>query len=57
MDYVYNNFDDCNPIKSRKMFIAFNDMIKYTNTNRSFQSIVREYVVAIHHSADIDYKE
>ena len=39
------------------MFIAFNDMIKYTNTNRSFQSIVREYVVAIHHSADIDYKE
>ena len=101
MDDVYNNIDDYNPKRKRKILIAFDDMIADIMTNKTFQAIIKElfirsrklnislvfitqsyfsvpkevrlnsthYVImkihnkrelqqlAIHHSADIDYKD
>ena len=42
MDDVYNNTDDYNPKRSRKILIIFDDMIADIKTNIKFQSIVKD---------------
>ena len=36
MDDVYNNIDDYNPKRKRKIIIVFDDMIADINTNKKF---------------------
>ena len=45
MDDVYNNFDDHNPSRKRKILIVFDDMIADINTNKKFQAIIRELFI------------
>ena len=42
MDYVYNNIDDYNPKRKRKILIVFDDMIADIMTNKRFQAIIKE---------------
>ena len=42
MDDVYNNIDNYNPNRNRKILIEFDDMIADINTNKQFQAIVKE---------------
>ena len=42
MDDVYNNFNDHNPKRCRKILIVFDDMIVDINTNKKFQAVVKE---------------
>ena len=39
MDDVYENIDEYNPIKRRKIFIEFDDMIADIMSNREFQAV------------------
>ena len=38
MDDVYSNIDDYNPKRTRKTFIAFDDMIAYIMTNKRLKN-------------------
>ena len=38
MEEVYNNIDDYNPKRKRKILIVFDDMIAYIMTSKKFQS-------------------
>ena len=38
MDYVYNNFNDYNPIRKRKILIVFDHVIADMNTDKDIQS-------------------
>ena len=40
-DGVYENIDDYNPNKKRKILIAFDDIIAYIMTNKKFQAIIK----------------
>ena len=42
MNNVYNNIDDCNPKRKRKILIAFDDMIADIMTNKKFKAIIKE---------------
>ena len=42
MDGVYNDINDYNPNKKRKMLIVFDDMIADINTNKKFQAIIQK---------------
>ena len=42
MDDVYNNIDDYNPKRKRKILIVFDDMIADIMANKRFQSIIKE---------------
>ena len=42
MDDVYNNIDNYNPNRNRKILIEFDDMIADINTNKKFRAIVKE---------------
>ena len=44
MDDVYNNIDDYNPSRKRKILIVFDDMIADIMTNKKFQAIIKEYL-------------
>ena len=37
MDDVYNNINDYNPTRTRKIFIVFDDMIADIMTNKNFK--------------------
>ena len=45
MDDVYNNINDYNPTRKRKMLIVFDDMIADTMTNKQFQAINKEIFI------------
>ena len=45
MDEVYENIDDYNPNRKRKVLIAFDDMIADIMTNKKFQSIIKELFI------------
>ena len=45
MDDVYENIDDYNPTRKRKILIAFNDMIADIMSNKKFQAVVKELFV------------
>ena len=42
MDDVYNNIDDYNPKRKRKILISFDEMIADIMTNKKFQAIIEE---------------
>ena len=41
MDDVYENIDNYNPNRKRKILIAFDDMIAGIRKNKKFQSIIK----------------
>ena len=45
MDDVYNNIDDYNPRRKRKILIVFDDMIADIMTNKTFQAIIKELFI------------
>ena len=45
MDDVYENIDDYNPNRKRKILIVFDDMITDTMTNKKCQSIIKELFI------------
>ena len=45
MDYVYENIDDYNPCRKRKILIVFDDMIADTMKYKKFQAIIKELFV------------
>ena len=45
MDDVYNNIDDYNRIRKRKIPIVFDDMIADIMTNKIFQAIIKELFI------------
>ena len=45
MDDVYNNTDDYNAKRKRKILIAFDDMIADIMTNERFQAIIKELFI------------
>ena len=42
MDDVYQNIDDYNPSRKRKILIVFDDMIVDIMSNKKFQAIIKE---------------
>ena len=45
MDDVYENIDDYNPSRKRKILILFDDMIADIMTTKKFQSIIKELFI------------
>ena len=45
MNDVYENIDDYNPSRKRKVLIVFVDMIADIMTNKKFQAIVKELFI------------
>ena len=45
MDGVYENIDDYNPNRQRKILIVFDDMIADIMTNKKFQAIIKELFI------------
>ena len=45
MDGIYENIDNYNPNRKRKIFIVFDDMIADIMTNKKFQSIIKELFI------------
>ena len=45
MDDVYNNIDDYNPKRKRKILIVFDDMVADFMTNKIFQAIIKELFI------------
>ena len=45
MDDVYNNIDDYNAKRKRKILIVFDDMIADIVTNKTFQSTIKELLI------------
>ena len=45
MDDAYNNIDDYNPKRKRKILIVFDDMIADIMTNKKFQAIIKELFI------------
>ena len=45
MDDVYQNIDDYNPSRKRKILIVFDDMITDIKSNKKFQAIIKELFV------------
>ena len=45
MDDVYNNIDDYNPNRKRKILIVFGDIIADIMTNKRFQAIIKELFI------------
>ena len=45
MDDVFNNIDNYNPNRKRKVLIVFDDMIADIMTNKKFQSIIKKLFI------------
>ena len=45
LDDAYNNIDDYNQKRKRKILILFDDMIKSIMTNKIFQAIIKELFI------------
>ena len=45
MDNVYNNINDYNPNRRRKVLIVFDDMIADIMTNKKFEAIIKELFI------------
>ena len=45
MDHVYENIDDYNPIRKRKILIVFDATIADIMTNSKFQAIIKELFI------------
>ena len=42
MDDIFNNIDDCNPTKKRRILIVFDDMIADIMINKNLSAIIKE---------------
>ena len=47
MDDNYNNIDDYNSKRKRKISIAFDDMVPDLMTNKKFQTIIKELFIRL----------
>ena len=45
MDDGYNNIDECNPKRKRKILIVFDDLIADIMTNKKLQVILKNYLL------------
>ena len=45
MNEVFENIDDCNPSKKRKILIVFDDMIADIKSNKKIQTIIKELFI------------
>ena len=45
MDDIYQNINDYNPSRKRKILIVFDDMIADIMTNKKFQAIIKELFI------------
>ena len=45
MDDIYNNINDYNPKRKRKLLIVFDNMIADIMTNKKFQAIIKELFI------------
>ena len=45
MGDVYENIEDCNPNRQRKILIVFDDMISDIMSNKTFQAIIKELFI------------
>ena len=45
MDDVYNNIDDYNSKRKRKVLLVFDDMIVDIMTSKKFQAIIKEFFI------------
>ena len=45
MDDVYNNIDDYNTERKRKILLIFDDMVADVMTNKRFQAIIKELFI------------
>ena len=45
MDDIYENIDDNNPSRKRKVLIVFDDMIADIMTNKTFQATIKELFI------------
>ena len=45
MDVVYENIDDYNPSRERRILIVFDDMIADIMSNKKFQAIIKELFI------------
>ena len=45
MDDIYNNINDYNPTRKRKILIVFDGMIAGITTNQKFQVIIKELFI------------
>ena len=45
MDDIYNNIDDYNPKRKRKVLIAFDELIADVMTNKKFKAIIKELCI------------
>ena len=45
MNDVYNNINDYNPNRKRKILIVFDDMIADIITNKKFQALIKELFI------------
>ena len=45
MDDIYQNIDDYNPSRKRKILIVFDDMIAGIMTNKTFEVIMKELFI------------
>ena len=45
MDDIYENINNYNPNRRRKIFIVFDDIITDTMTNKKFQSLIKELFI------------
>ena len=45
MDDVYNNTDDYNPNRNRKILIVFDNVIADIITNKKFQAIIKKLFI------------
>ena len=45
MDDVYENINDYNPDRKRKILIVFDDMFADIMTNKNFQAIIKELFI------------
>ena len=54
MDDIYENIDDYNPSRKRKVLLVFDDMIADIMINKKFQDIIKEqrieYFTCVYHS-------
>ena len=41
MNDVYDNIDDYNPKRKRKILIVFDEMIAYIMTNKRFEAMIK----------------
>ena len=45
MDGIYENINDYNPSRKRKIFIFFDDMIADIKSNKKFQAVIEEFFI------------